>query len=81
MYLHLGEDVVVNSKKIIGIFDMDTSTVNKATRDYLSRAEKNKKIIYVSYELPKSFIVTDNKIYVSSLNTSTLLKRTKMYSY
>lgn len=81
MYLHLGEDVVVNSKKIIGIFDMDTSTVNKATRDYLSRAEKNKKIIYVSYELPKSFIVTDNKIYVSSLNTSTLLKRTRMYSY
>ena len=81
MYLHLGEDVVVNSKKIIGIFDMDTATVNKATRDYLSRAEKNKKIIYVSYELPKSFIVTDNKIYVSSLNTSTLLKRTRMYSY
>ena len=77
MYLHLGEDVVVNSKKIIGIFDMDTSTVNKATRDYLLKAEKEKKIIYVSYELPKSFIVTEDKIYVSSLNTSTLLKRTR----
>ena len=49
MYLHLGEDVVVNSKKIIGIFDMDTSTVNKTTRDYLSKAEKEKNIIYVSY--------------------------------
>lgn len=79
MYLHLGEDVVVKSTKIIGIFDMDTSTVNKATREYLAKAEKNKKIIYVSYELPKSFIVTDEKIYVSSLNTSTLLKRTKSY--
>lgn len=77
MYLHLGEDVVVNSKKIIGIFDMDTSTVNKVTRDYLSKAEKEKNIIYVSYELPKSFIVTEDKIYVSSLNTSTLLKRTR----
>ena len=77
MYLHLGEDVVVNSKKIIGIFDMDTSTVNKATRDYLSKAEKEKNIIYVRYELPKSFIVTEDKIYVSSLNTSTLLKRTR----
>ena len=77
MYLHLGEDVVVNIKKIIGIFDMDTSTVNKATRDYLSKEEKEKNIIYVSYELPKSFIVTEDKIYVSSLNTSTLLKRTR----
>ena len=77
MYLHLGEDTVVNSKNIIGIFDMDTSTVNKATRDFLEKAEKNDKIIYVNYELPKSFIVSDDKIYVSPLNTSTLLKRTR----
>ncbi len=77
MYLHLGEDTVINSKKVLGIFDMDTSTVNKATRDYLEKAEKENKIIYVNFELPKSFVVTDDKIYVSPLNTSTLLKRTK----
>lgn len=77
MYLHLGEDTVINSKKVLGIFDMDTSTVNKATRDYLEKAEKENKIIYVNFELPKSFVVTDDKIYVSPLNTSTLLKRTR----
>ncbi len=77
MYLYLGGDTAVLSEKIIGIFDMDTSTVNKATRDYLSKAEKEKKVIYVNYELPKSFIVTDDKIYVCPLNTSTLLKRSK----
>ena len=38
---------------------------------------KNNKIVYVSYELPKSFIVTADKIYVSPINTSTLLKRVK----
>ena len=43
MFLHLGEDTVIKSKKVIGIFDMDTSTVNKATRDYLTKAEKEKK--------------------------------------
>lgn len=77
MYLHLGEDTVVNSNKILGIFDMDTSTVNKATRDYLSKAEKEKRVIYVNYDLPRSFIVTEDKIYVSPLNTGTLLKRTR----
>ena len=77
MFLHLGEDTVINSKKVIGIFDMDTSTVNKATRDYLTKAEKEKKLIYVNFELPKSFVVTEDKVYVSPLNTSTLLKRTK----
>ncbi|MCC8016175.1 MAG: DUF370 domain-containing protein [Clostridiales bacterium] len=77
MYLHIGEDVVINSKKIIGIFDMDTSTVNKATRNFLAKAEKENKIIYVSYDLPKSFVVSEDKIYVSPLNTATLLKRTR----
>lgn len=77
MFLHLGEDTVVNSKEIIGIFDMDTSTVSKVTRDFLNKAEKNKKIVYVNYELPKSFVVTGNKIYVSPLNTTTLLKRSR----
>lgn len=75
MYVYLGGDTVINTKDIIGIFDMDTSTVNKATRDYLSIAEKNNKIIYVNYELPKSFIVCRDKIYVCPLNTATLLKR------
>lgn len=77
MYLHLGEDTVITDEKIVGIFDMDTSTVNKATRDYLSKAEKDKKIIYVNYDLPNSFIVTDDNIYISPINTSTLNKRAK----
>ncbi len=77
MYLHLGENTVITDEKIIGIFDMDTSTVNKATRDYLKNAEQTGRIEYVNYDLPKSFIVTDDKIYVSPINTATLNKRSK----
>ena len=77
MYIHLGENTVITDKKIIGVFDMDTSTVNKATRDYLSEAEKSGKVEYVNYDLPKSFIVTDEKIYISPINTSTINKRSK----
>ncbi|MGN0529393.1 MAG: extracellular matrix regulator RemB [Eubacterium sp.] len=75
MYLHIGGDTMISSEEIIGIFDMDTSTVNKATRDYLAKAEKEKRVIYVNFDLPKSFIVTENAVYVSPLNTSTLNKR------
>ena len=77
MYLHLGENTVIRDKEVIGIFDMDTSTVNKATRDYLSRAEKSGRVEYVNFDLPKSFIVTKDKIYVSPINTATLNKRAK----
>ncbi|MDE6767562.1 MAG: DUF370 domain-containing protein, partial [Eubacterium sp.] len=74
MYLYLGGDTAIKSDGIIGIFDMDTSTVNKATRDYLSKAERDKRVIYVNYDLPKSFVVCSDKIYICPLNTSTLLK-------
>ena len=57
MYLHLGQDTVVSMDEIIGIFDLDTSTVSKSTRDYLAKTEKDGNVINVSMDLPKSFIV------------------------
>ena len=78
MYLHIGEDTVIRDKDIIGIFDMDTSTVNKATRDYLKKAEQEKRVVYVNYDLPKCFVVTDKKVFISPINTSTLSKRAKL---
>ena len=77
MYIYLGGNTAISTSDIIGVFDMDTSTVNKATRDYLTKAEKEKRVIYVNYELPKSFIVCMDKIYVCPLNTATILKRCK----
>ena len=81
MYLHLGQNIVVKQKDIIGIFDLDTTTVSNISRDFLAKAEKDKKVINVSYELPKSFIVTQSReqnsaVYISQISTSTLIKRT-----
>ena len=77
MFIHLGENSVITDKEIIGIFDMDTSTVNKATRDFLSLAEKSGRVEYVNFDLPKSFILTEDKVYISPINTATLYKRSK----
>ena len=79
MYLHLGENTVVTTKSILGIFDIDTTTISKNTRDYLTKAEKAGNVINVSTELPKSFIVCseNNKttVYISQISSRTLLKR------
>ena len=37
MYLHLGTDTIIRTKDILGIFDLDTSTISKRTRDTLRR--------------------------------------------
>ncbi len=81
MYIHLGQDTVVRKSDIIGIFDLDTATVSKRTRDYLAKAEKAGRVVNVSTELPKSFIVCQKEdkqiIYISQISTATLLKRSE----
>ncbi len=81
MYLHLGMDKVITFDDIIGIFDLDTTTVSKNTRNYLAKAEKDGIVENVCYDLPKSFIVCRNKkgedkVYIAQISSSTLLKRT-----
>ena len=80
MYLHLGQDTVVTTESIVGIFDIDACTVSKKTRDYLAAAEKEKRVVNVSYELPKSFVVCQKEgkivVYISQISPKTLLSRT-----
>ncbi len=76
MYLHLGHKTIINSNEIIGIFDLDTATVSKRTRDFLNKNEKKNNIVLVSEEIPLSFVVcNDEKIYFSSVSSTTLHKR------
>lgn len=79
MLLHLGQETVVNTKDIVAVCDLDTSTVSKRTRDFLSSATKKGQVVNVSSELPKSFVIVnkDGKttVYISQLLSSTLVKR------
>ena len=79
MYLQIGTEDFIKSEDIIGIFDLDNTTVNKATRDYLNSAQKEDIVKTVSFDLPKSFIVTEEggerRVYISALNTATIYKR------
>lgn len=79
MYLHLGQDTVVDTESIVAMFDIDACTVSKKTRDFLAAAQKNGEVVNVSFELPRSFIICrkngKNKVYISQLSTKTLSKR------
>ena len=73
MYLHVGGDYLVRKDKIIGIFDIENTSIAKSTREFFKISEQNKKVINVSYDLPRSFIL--EKIYISPISPQTLLKR------
>ena len=61
MYLHLGQNVVVPEADVIGIFDLDNTTGSHITRKFLGEAEKAGRIVSVSDDLPKSFVVCGEK--------------------
>lgn len=79
MFLHLGNDIIVNQKEIIGIFDLDSSSNSKTTKDFLKKSQNDNIIESVCGELPKSFIVIKKKkktkVYLSNISSVTLQKR------
>ena len=76
MYLHIGKNMVLRESDIIGILDLDNSSQSRITRDYLAKAEQSEIVVNVADDLPKSVVICEDRIYLSQLASSTLLKRT-----
>ena len=73
MFLHLGSDVSVALKDVIAINDYSyLKTINK---EFLKNMRSKKFIIDISENDPKSFVITDKKIYLSAISSVTLNKR------
>lgn len=80
MFLHLGNDHMVDTDNIIAIFDIENASTSRDTKEFLANSGKAKRVITCSYELPKSFVVTLDKdftelVYISALSPATLNKR------
>lgn len=80
MYLHLGQAVMVPHREILAIFDLDNASWAYKTREFLERAEQEGRAVWLTDDLPRSFIVTQNSegistVYISPLSSATLRKR------
>ncbi|MBP1565184.1 MAG: DUF370 domain-containing protein [Oscillospiraceae bacterium] len=80
MYIHLGNEISISDKRIVGIFDLEGSSLGNDTREYLKKSTAKNQIVNVSMEMPKSFIVcndnkTGDKVFISPISVTTLHKR------
>lgn len=76
MYLHIGGEYTISEHFIVGMFDMDSITFKQGDMlAFLKRAEEEERVEYVSVDIPRSIIVTLDRIYLSPISTSTLRKR------
>ena len=76
MYLHIGNGKSVKRKDIIGIFDLDTATVSKITKDFINKSQKSGEVTYFDSDLPRAFILLDEggrgRVRLSRISTAGL---------
>ena len=78
MYLHVGTGKIVRKKEIIGIFDLDKTTISPITKNFLSQSEKNGKVCSVNNDIPRSFVLTENgMIYISHISSQAITERSE----
>ncbi|QGQ93432.1 DUF370 domain-containing protein [Paenibacillus psychroresistens] len=75
MFIHLGGEKIIRAAELIAIFDLSMEKTSKISKQFISHAEKEKKIEMIGEEDSKSLVVTINKIYYSPISSSTLKKR------
>ena len=83
MYLHIGNEKILNEKDIIGIFDIENASVSKLTKEFLGYSQKNGQVVSLTNDLPKSIIVWERngerRLYLSQLAPATLYKRSRFF--
>lgn len=71
---------MVLSRDVVGIFDMDVTTVSEASRRFLADAQKGGRVVNVGMQLPKSYVVCrqadgTETVYISPLSAATIRRR------
>ncbi len=79
MYLHIGLNYLIKTKYIVGIFDIENTSVSPATRAMFRSEEEKKRVVSVTTELPKSYIIYcengKTTLFLTQFSVSTLKKR------
>lgn len=86
MYLHIGQNVVIPFRDVMGLFDLDNTSSSRLTRAFLERAEREGRLVNVSDDLPRSFVLCSGGggppvVYLSQLSAATLLRRAENNSF
>ena len=76
MFIHIGGESTVSDKYIVGIFDMEWMTVDsEETIDFIRQAEEAGRVEVVSSEIPRYFVVTLDRVYLTPISVATLRRR------
>lgn len=78
MYLHIGNEISIPLKEIIAILDLTKMDLAVPTQELIDLAHgENRVIASIENCQPKSCIITDQLLYLSTISAITLYHRAK----
>ena len=83
MFIHIGNDLSVLKSSITAVVDLETVLPSqKDISEFINREDEQGRLQYVTEEIPKSLVITDDKTYVCSISAGLVLNRLKSdYSF
>lgn len=80
MIVHIGNEIAIKSSDVVGIFDMENTSTGSITREFLNHFGKVSKVVNVSYDMPKSFVLCvdvkgSKTLYITNVSVDTLKNR------
>jgi len=80
MFLHLGGEISIPQREIMGIFDYEAVNQSPITKEFLDLARNDKNVVEIAGALQfKSFIITNTKVFLSPISSTTLQKRAELF--
>ncbi len=74
-YLFLGQGEVMDTGKLVGVFDLDQVSASSRTREFLERSEGTGQVRVLGDNIPLSLVVTEDGCVLSPISSGTLCKR------
>ena len=75
MFIHIGAGSMLRDREILGFFDMDGKWDSDVTKDFLKRCERDGRTVSAGDDLPRSFVLTDDRLVFTHISTSALKSR------
>ena len=78
MFIHIGNDLSVLKSSITAVVDLENVLPSqKDITEFINHEDEQGRLQYVTEEIPKSLVITDDKTYVCSLSANLILNRLK----
>ena len=79
MICHVGAGTLITDRDVVGIFDLDGEVTTATTAAFLKEAEKKKKTVVASADIPRAFVLVSGgkkeEVIFTRLSAAAVAKR------